>query len=213
MSKSPALGALAFLALATTACGQPPPEPPSPEPSPPEQGATPEGGVLPEYGVPPEYGVLYTSEPFNGVLIARTRDVSVRVEGPQRGDDESASYVVHVETPDGRSARHPFPEGNPLRQDEIYLLSGSACEQSLIDVVVRSAPPDHSDIPSYMYDRFLIDEETLELVALISLDPSVRVASGVTSVSSLTGGYWAVFSVTCDGGRIESLTVRDEYKY
>ena len=225
MNMSTALRALVFLALAASACAQPPPEPPPSEHPIPEH-STPEQGAAPEEGVPPERGVLYTREPLGGVLIARTREVSVRVEH-EGGDGEFERFVLHVETAEGQSARHLWPD-DPYQPDEIYLLDGYACGQDLIDVVVRSAPPKHSDIPSFSYVRFLIDEETLELMALVPSDPSVRAASGVAPIQSVMapirtptspdgpwgtpGGIWPVFSVECDGERVESVTVRNEYR-
>lgn len=221
MSKSTALRALVFLALAASACRQPLPE----QRVSPEQGVADELGVapeqlappgqpLPEQGVPPEYGVLYAWLPLSSTLIARTREVSVRVEVEQSGNDEFPLYVLHVETDGGRSARHPWPEG-PFNADEIYLHDGSACDQDLIDVVVRNDPPKYADIPSFSYIRFLIDKETLDLMALVPYDPSIEAASGIVPIQSVTFPYgrWPVFSVECDGGDVESVTVRDGYGY
>ena len=191
MSKIAALGALVFLALTTGATGQP----------------------LPEQGVPPEWGVLYAWEPLSGALIARTREVSVRLDAEQSGDDEFAPLVLTVENGGGRSARHPWPEGTPFRPDEIYLLDGYACDQKLIDVVVRSPPPKYADLPSFLYVRFLIDAETLDLKAVVAYDPSIGTMSGVVPIQSVTApdAPWPVFSVACDGGEVESVTVRDGY--
>ena len=190
-----ATGAAGFSALATSAAGQP----------------VPEEGVLSEQGVPPEHGVLYAREPFSGALTARTREVLVRVEAQQGGDDEFPRYVLHVETADGRSARHPWPD-DPFQPDELYLLDGYACDQDLIDVVVRNAPPKYGDVPFFSYIRFLIDEETLDLMALVPYDPSVEAASGVAPIQSVTapGGIWPVFSVDCGEGGVESVSERDE---
>ena len=192
-SQSPTLGALAVLVLAASAAGQP----------------------LPHQGVPPEIGVLYTREPLSDALIARTREVSVRVETQRGGSDEYPPYVLSVATREGQSARHLWPESSPLHPDEIYLLDGYACDQRLIDVVVRSAPPKYADLPSFSYARFLIDRETLELMSLVPYDPSVRAAWGVASIQSVTApdAHWPVFSVACDGGDIESVTVRDGYGF
>ena len=190
MRKSTTLGTFVVLALATSVTGQP----------------------LPEFGVPPERGVLYTREVFTGVLIARTREVSVRVESQQAEGDGFGRYVLRVETDGGRSARYLWPD-DPYQPDEIYLLDGYACDQSLIDVVVRSAPPKYADLPSFSYVRFLIDRETLKLMALVPHDPSVRAAWGVVPIQSVTApdAAWPVFSVACDGEDVESVTVRGGY--
>ena len=181
--------ALVLLVLVTSATGQP----------------------LPDQGVPPAHGVLYAMEPLSGALVARTRDVSVRLVAEQ-GDDESAPYVLHVETREGQSARYPWPEGEPRQPDEIYLLYGYACDRRLIDIVVRSAPPKYADIPSFHYIRYLVDGETLELAALVPTDPSVRAALGVLPIQSVSvGGRWPVFSVTCDGAGVEGVAVQDGY--
>lgn len=187
MTKSLALAALALSALTTGAAGQ----------------------TLPDQGVPPEHGVLYAREPSTGALVARTREVAVRVEARQEGGGAPERYVLRVEAPGGRSAHHLWPD-SPHRPDEIYLLDGYACGQRLIDVVVRSAPPRYADLPSFTYVRFLLDSETLRLVTLVPYDPSVRVALGVVPIQSLTApdGPWPIFSVACDGGDVESVTVR-----
>ena len=184
------LGALAVLALSTSAVGQ----------------------GLPEQGVPPEHGVLYATEALSGALLARTREVSVRVEA-QQGSDGSERYVLSVETA-RQSARYLWPD-DPYQPDEVYLLDGYACDRRLIDVVVRSAPPEYADLPSFSYLRFLIDRETLALTALVPDDPSVKAALGVVPIQSVTApdATWPVFSVACDGGDVESVTVRDGYGF
>ena len=191
MRKSTALGVLAILAAATSATGQP----------------------LPEQGVPPAIGVLYAWAPSSDVPVARTREVSVSVGAEQGGGEEFPLPVLRIETEDGRSARYPWPEGDPTRPDEIYLLDGYACGQRLIDVVVRSAPPKYADLPSFSYVRFLVDRETLDLVALVPRDPSVRATLGVVPIQSVTApdATWPVFTVACDGGSVESVTVREEF--
>jgi hypothetical protein len=207
MSKSPVLVALVFLVLTTTAYGQSPPA---------REGVAkslvPEQGVAPEEGVPPEHGVLYATEWPSGALTARTRDVSVRLE-PQGEDDEFEEYMLLVETTGGQSGRYPWPDGNPLRPDELYLFRSFACDQVLIDVVVRSAPPRYAEGAWFSYDRYLIDEETLELEALVPSDPSIRAALAVLPIQTVTapGARWPVFSVECEGERVESVMVRDEY--
>ena len=189
-STGTALRALALLTLAATATAQP----------------------VPDQGVPPAHGVLYATEPLSGALLARTRDVSVRLEAEQSGNDEFAPYILRVETAGGQSARYPWPEGNPRQPDEVYLLGGYACDRRLIDLVVRTAPPKYADLPSFHYVRYLIDSETLELEALVPTDPSVRAASGVLPIQSVSaGGRWPVFSVTCDGAGVEGVTVQSGY--
>lgn len=190
MSKINVLGAIIILALATSATGQP----------------------LPEQGVPPEHGVLYARELSTDALVARTREVSVRVETQQGGGDGFKRHVLRVETAGGQSAQYLWPD-DPYRPDEIYLLDGYACSQNLIDVVVRSAPPEYADIPSFSYVRFLVDRETLELMALIPHDPSVRAAQGIAPIQSVTApdAPWPVFLVACDGDDIGGVTVREGF--
>ena len=206
--------AFVLTVLSATACGQTVPTP-SPEQDP---RPTPEARIgleaSPERGVPPEFGVLYARVPSADILTAQTREVSVRLE-PQR-EDNGPLYVLHIEVGGGRSARHPWPEGGPFSPDEIYLLDGYACERDLIDIVVRSAPPEYSDGPGWFtYVRFLIDKETLDLAALVPADPSVEVAFGVAAVQSLTSpdGRWPVFAVECGEGGVESITVREDYEF
>ena len=208
MRKNAALGILVVWILTEAACAQPPSEQRAPgSQSPHQQREVTEQEAL------PETGVLYTWAPFSDVPMARTGGLSVSVVAEQSGDDEFPPYTLRVDTDEGRSARYPWPEGNPLQPDQLYLLDGYACSRRLIDVVVRSAAPEYADLPVFSYVRFLVDRETLELAASIPYDPSIEAALGIVPIQSVTApdAPWPVFSVTCEGEKVESVTVRQGY--